>query len=213
MNKGVDIVIPGILESSFEAIEDKLKLVIPFAKTVHIDLIDGKFAPQKTLMDPSFFRNYSKDLELEVHMMVEEPINYLASFAKAGFRRFIGHIEKMGSQEEFVVKAQFLGEVGLAIDSPTSIEDVKIPFDDLDAFLIMTVKAGESGQDLVEADLSKIEGLKNRIFVPLEVDGGINKDNIRKAKMYGASRFVTTSFIFEGNPQERYKELIGAIHS
>ena len=88
------IIIPGILESQWPEIEKKIELVLPFAKTIHIDLIDGKFAPHTTFMEPLPFSKYTKNAEFELHMMVEEPINYLKPFAQAGFRRFIGHVEK-----------------------------------------------------------------------------------------------------------------------
>lgn len=201
-----NMVIPGILEDSWEEIEKKIEIVKTFTNKIHIDLIDGKFAPHTTFMDPAPFKKYSKEIEFELHMMVEEPINYLKSWADAGFVRFIGQIEKMSDQAEFVAKGELLGEVGLAIDSLTSVDRIEVPIDDLDIILFMTVKAGESGQEFAEENLKKIENIKNT-FIPIEVDGGINSDTIIKAKNAGASRFVVTSFIFEGNPKENYEKL------
>ncbi len=200
------MIIPGILEDSWEEIEKKIEIAKTFTNKIHIDLIDGKFTSHTTFMDPAPFKKYSKEIEFELHMMVEEPINYLKSWADAGFQRFIGHIEKMSDQAEFVAQAQLLGEVGLAIDIPTSVDKIDASFDDLDLVLIMSVKTGESGQKFMEENLKKITMIKNTL-IPIEVDGGINVETIVKAKNAGASRFIATSFIFEGNPEENYKRL------
>jgi len=200
-------IIPGILEKDWSVIEMKIQQVLPFAKAIHIDLIDGKFAPNTTFLDPEPFKKYTKDAFFELHMMVEEPINFLKPWADAGFQRFIGHIEKMLDQVEFVAKAQLLGEVGLAIDGPTEIEKIEVPFDDLDVILFMAIKAGASGQDLIDDYLNKVKQIKDKTLIPIEVDGGINDQTILKAKESGADRFVATSFIFKETPQEQYKIL------
>ena len=101
-------IIPGILEKDWPAIELRIQQVLPFAKAIHIDLIDGKFAPNTTFLDPSPFKKYTKDIPFELHMMVNEPINYLKAWADAGFQRFIGHIEKMSDQAKFVAKGHLL---------------------------------------------------------------------------------------------------------
>src|SRR5258708_35427939 len=108
-NKLEHIVIPGILESDWETIEKKLNIIKPFAKVVHIDLLDGIFAPNKTFMDPVPFAPFAKDLQLEGHLMVDNPVQYVRSFADAGFTRFIGQIEKMPDIVEFVAKAEEVG--------------------------------------------------------------------------------------------------------
>ena len=200
-------IIPGILEKDWVEIEKKIQLVSSFAKKIHIDLIDGKFAPNVTFLDPMPFTKYTGNIEFELHMMVEEPLNFLKPFAAVGFRRFIGHIEKMSDQAEFVAEAQLLGDVSLAVDLLTPIESIEVPFEDLDGVLVMSVKAGESGQEFVQEMLSKIEKIKNKTFIPIEIDGGINLENIVKAKESGVSRFVITSSIFNGSESENYNKL------
>ena len=209
-------IIPGILEKEWIEIERKIELIKPFAKAIHIDIIDGKFAPNATFLDPAPFAKYTRDLFFELHMMVDNPIQYLKPYAAVGFKRFIGHIEKMPDQAEFVAEGQLLGEVGLAIDGPTSLEEIKIPYSDLDCLLIMTIKAGESGQEFNPEYLRKIEMLKPasqrgeqvQHSIKVEVDGGINDKTIVQARDGGATRFVSTSFIFSAqNPQERYNLL------
>lgn len=203
-------VIPGILEKNWADIERKIELVRPFAKTIHIDILDGKFAPNTTFLDPTPFQKYTSELFFELHMMVEEPVQYLKPFAQVGFKRFLGHIEKMSDQAEFVAQGQLLGEVGLAIDGPTLLSSIAVPYDDLDCILIMTIKAGFSGQSFMPEHLRKVRALRQAQGkqIPIEVDGGINKQTIVQARAAGATRFTTTSFLFGSNaPGSCYKLL------
>jgi len=207
-------IIPGILEKDWESIETKINQVKDFSKVIHIDIIDGKFAENQTFLDPKPFAKYTKDYLFELHMMVEEPVNYLKPFADAGFKRFLGHVEKMSDQAEFVAEGQILGEVGLAIDGPTSVDAIKVSLEDIDVILIMTIKAGFSGQEFIEEHLRKIEMLKKRFIeenvlrIPvLEVDGGINERTISSARDKGALRFVSTSYVFRDSPYEQFKKL------
>lgn len=208
-------VIPGILEKEWSEIERKINLVKPFAKTIHIDIIDGIFAPNTTFIDPLPFKKFTSDSFFELHMMVSNPIQYLKPFADVGFKRFLGHIEKMPDQAEFVAQGQLFGEVGLAIDGPTDLSEVKVAYEDLDSILIMTIKAGESGQMFKPEYLKKVQVLRQAQgqFFPIEVDGGINDQTIIEAKNAGATRFVANSFIFKSQePQSQFnllKEKVG----
>ncbi|HKC14670.1 MAG TPA: hypothetical protein VKC89_01755 [Patescibacteria group bacterium] len=201
-------IIPGILEKGWVEIEKKVELIKTFSKKIHIDVIDGKFAPNQTFLDPAPFLKYANELYLEAHLMVEEPISYLDSFAKAGFRKFIGHIEKMTSQEEFVAKGELLGEVGLGLDLDTPVESITSSFEDLDSVLLMAVKAGESGQTFDPKVLEKIKNLRSKTFIPIEVDGGINDQTIVGCKDAGANIFVSTSYITGSEkPLDQYEKL------
>ena len=201
-------ILPGILEKDWPAIEKKLKLVKPFAKSIHVDIIDGKFAPNTTFLDPKPFAKYSQDFILELHMMVEEPINYLKPWADAVFRRFIGHIDKMSDQVEFVAQAQLLGEVGLALDKQTGVDALKVPLEDLDSLVVMTVQTGFSGQSFQEECLQKVKELNAKTSIPIEVDGGTNDETILISASSGATRFVATSFLYSmGTAQEQFNLL------
>ncbi len=207
-------VIPGILEKEWSEIERKLELIKPFAKSVHIDIIDGVFSENKTFLDPEPFKKYSDTYLLELHMMVDDPLKYLKPWAEAGFQRFIGHIEKMPDPVEFVAEGQLLGAVGLAVDGPTSISALdKYNLNDLDCLLIMDIKAGLSGQEFQPEMLKKVKSLKQKYpYIPVEVDGGINGETIVEAKNAGANRFVTTSHLFGAdNIEEEFKSLASKI--
>lgn len=210
-------IIPGILEKDFAEIERKIELVKDFAKTIHIDIIDGKFAPNTTFLDPKPFTKYTlpssgQALSFEVHLMVDEPINYLDSFAAAGFKRFLGQVEKMSSQEDFVAKGELLGEVGLALDVNTPLESLKADYQDLDCVLIMSIKAGFSSQEFMPEILEKVKMIREKSQLPVGVDGGINDTTIIRALNYGVNRFVTTSFLFSGDPLTNYQKLISIVH-
>ena len=202
-------IIPGILEKEWEEIEKKLEAIKTFAKSAHVDFIDGKFADNLTYLGFASFKPFPSDLFLEAHLMVENPIEYLKPLADAGFRRFIGHVEKMPDITEFVAKAQILGEVGLALDGPTDINALDdINMDDLDCLLVMTIKAGRSGQVFMPEHLEKVRKLREKTSISIEIDGGINNSTIVTGRESGAVRFVATSFIWNSDsPEESYKKL------
>lgn len=208
-NKLEHQIIPGILEQEWSEIEQKIELVKPFAKVIHIDLLDGIFAPNKTFFDPQPFKKYANDIFFELHMMVDNPVQYLKPWADAGFQRFIGQIEKMSDMAEFVAEGELVGEVGLALDTPTPVEAITVPIDDLDFVFVMTVKAGFSNQSFLPDMLKKVKALRAKSeFIPIEVDGGINDKTLPQARDAGATRFVSTGFLFGGgNCQEQYQKL------
>lgn len=202
-------VIPGILEQSWDAIEAKLEQIKTFTNTVHIDIIDGKFADNRTFLDPVPFKKYSGSLFLELHMMVEEPADLIEEWGKAGFKRFLGHIEHMSSQKEFVEQAKKYGEAGLALDGPTHVSAIKTDLNTLDTILVYTSnRVGFSGPPLMDDRLDKVHHLKRLAKAPIEVDGGISDRTIVRARIAGADRFVATSFIWRSeNPAGQYQKL------
>ena len=202
------MIIPGILEKDWAKIEQKINICREFSNTIHIDFIDGKFSENITFLDFEKFKEYSPFLTLEAHLMVYEPIKYLDKLADAGFKRFLGHIEMMTEQSEFVAKGESLGEVGLALDLQTQIEQIKVPLIDLDSVLLMAVKAGKSGQVFENTVIDKIKSLRSKFLGTIEVDGGINDQTTLFVRDAGARRFVTTSFLFNSEDPKEAFELI-----
>ena len=201
------MIIPTILEKTWEEIEAKFEIYKNFANSVHIDFIDGKFAPEKTFLDPEPFSKYSKYFKLEAHLMVEEPINYLESLSQSGFKRFLGHVEKMSDQVKFVTKGQELGAIGLALDIETPVTNIKVSFEDLDQILLMSITAGASGRPFDQRVLAKIKQLKDSGFNDIEIDGGINDQTLPLLKNAGANIFCVNSFLFKGEPEKQFKIL------
>jgi ribulose-phosphate 3-epimerase len=216
---------PGTENKTFKEIEKKIRTVQTFVTSIHIDVCDGIFAPNKTFADPEPFKDFIKKMAatersgwiaedkgilFEVHLMVEEPIKHLQKWADAGFTRFIGQIERMSNQVEFIAKAQLLGEAGLAVDGPTPLDALKVNYDDLDVVLFYTGdRAGYSGASLKEDRLEKVKALRQKEeYLPIEVDGGINDETIEIAAEAGVTRFVTTGFLFGlETPEKQYKLL------
>lgn len=205
-------IIPGILEKDWDAIERKIEQVKGLAKVIHIDLIDGKFVSNSTWMDPKPFQKYAHDFTFEVHMMVEEPINYVKPFADAGFVRFIGHVEKMQDQVAFIAEAQLWGEALLALDGPTEVSAIKANYEDLDGILVYTSeRVGFSGPPFNPQRLEKVKAIREKAsWLPIEIDGGVTDQMAAQAKKAGVTRFVSTSFLF-AHPEENYKKLLSTI--
>jgi len=201
------MIIPAILEKDWEEIEKKLETCREFAKTVHIDFIDGKFVDDASFQNLEPFKKYSEYFNLEAHLMVEEPINYLEKLSNAGFKRFIGHVEKMSDQVSFVAKGERLGAIGLALDVNTSLDSIEINLDDLDMVLLMSVVAGKSGQEFDPRVLEKIKTLRSGYLGKIEIDGGINDVTLSEAKDAGADDFCVTSFLFTDDPKHRFRTL------
>ncbi len=211
---------PGTENKDFSEIEKKINAIKPFIKSIHIDVCDGKFAPNTTFADPEPFREYIKQMAtersgwvaedkgilFEIHLMVEEPINHIEKWADVGFTRFIGQVEKMSDQAAFIAQAQLFGEAGLAVDGPTPLDAVQVSYDDLDAILFYTAeRAGFSGAKFQEDRLEKVKTLRKiNEYLPVEADGGINDETIQIAAAAGVNRFVSTGFLFSLNtPQEQ----------
>ncbi len=187
---------PGTFIKDAKEWEDKIKSVHPFAKTIHVDIVDGIFAPNTTIAEPEWFAKFAQDFILEVHLMTDDPVKHLKKWADVGFRRFIGQVEKMSNQEEFVAEAQLLGDVVLALDKQSPVDAITVPFRDLDGFLVMSIQAGLSGQRFEEHLMEKVKQLREKTDLPIEVDGGINDETITIAAAAGANRFVATSFLY-----------------
>lgn len=187
---------PGTENKNWTEFEKKVELVRSFAKTIHIDVVDGIYAPNTTFADPTEFAKITKDFTCEIHLMVDEPLRHLKKWVDVGVQRFIGQIERMSDQIEFVAQAQLLGEVVLALDKQSDVDALQVPLDDLDGLLVMTIQAGFSGQKFEEALLEKVKKLRAQTTLPIEVDGGINAETAVIAAAAGANRFVATSFLY-----------------
>lgn len=190
-------VVPGILEKDWEGVEQKITLLSPFAKALHVDIIDGKFAPNLTILDPAPFAKYKDQFLLEAHFMVENPIDYVDDFVEGGFKRLLGHIEGMEDPYEYIERCKELGiETGLALDGPTAIDELFDYVDDVDCFgLYVSERVGFAGPPMMPERLEKVKALRQRTNLPIEVDGGVKDHTIKLAKDAGATRFVATSFI------------------
>lgn len=202
-------VIPGILEKDFSEIERRVRLVAPYVSWVQIDVADNTLVPNETFLDfgkpldsarGGFdqFGTLGKLVQLEAHLMVAEPEKYIRTLADAGFKRLIAHVE-CHDPRRFLDEAKYeSAEVGLAIDGPTEVEQIEPFLEEIDVVLVMTIEAGFSGQQLLPETLEKIKTIRRNFpDLPIEVDGGINEATARLVRDAGATRLVSTSFLFK----------------
>ena len=206
----VDI-IPAILEQNFSEIEKKIRLVEGLVSWVQIDIADGELVNNTTFLDPEPFAKLKTPLNLELHLMVKDPLRFLERFAKNGFKRFFAHVEG-DYVEEYIEKCYALGvEVGLAIDGPTEFEKIHKYLDNLDCVLVMAIEAGESGRPFRLDTLEKIKKIREvDLEIPIAVDGAMNEENARKVIEAGATRINSNSYIFN---TENVKEKISILRS
>lgn len=205
-------VIPAILEKEFAQIEKKIHLVEELVDFVQIDLCDETLVPNSTFSDPLPFKSLQTKLNLELHLMVKDPLRYVERFAGAGFKRFYAHVEG-DFIEEYIQTCFKLGvEVGLAIDGPTPLEKIEKYLDNVDCLLVMAIEAGESGRPYREETADRIKRLRKLDFeIPIAVDGAMDDINAKKVITAGASRINSNSYIFQSENIENIKEAINSL--
>ena len=199
-------IIPGILEKEWPPIEEKLKLVAPYVEWVQVDFADNTLVPNVTLLDFSKFASLTKSsysvdlsrLSLEAHLMVSQPEKYIKPLVDAGFKRLIAHVESQDPRE-FLKQAEFEhAEVGMAIDGATELDQIEPFLEEIDMVLVMTIEAGFSGQELMLETVEKIRTIhQNFPDLPIEADGGINEQTAKIVRDAGATRIVSTSYLFK----------------
>ncbi|HEY4496983.1 MAG TPA: ribulose-phosphate 3-epimerase [Candidatus Paceibacterota bacterium] len=212
-------VIPAINCGDYKTAEEQIKTAVSFIGQggwIHIDIVDGKFAPNFTWGTPEelgrIIRDNSLfDINFEIHLMVKNPHDFAEDWFRVGAKRLIVHLETLENLQSVIDSAKkHNGELMLAIDQDVKIDDA-VPFlDKFDYFQILAVRPGLAGQKFIPDSLYRIKFLRQRApNVKIEVDGGINSETARLCKEVGADIVVSASFIFEsGNPEQAYKELL-----
>lgn len=217
-NQSINI-IPGIFETEFSTISNKIYQVAAFVDWIHIDMADGKLVPNYSVLNPALFAPVISQVKkrFELHMMVKDPLAIAEEWVRVGFQRLLVHIEGVSQHSNIIdeisqIKSNHQNlEVGLAIDKETSVDSIFPYLDTLDCILVMTIKAGFSGQKFIPELLDKVRVIHQRKpTLPIEVDGGINYDTAKQAIETGATRLVSTSYLYSSkNIQEAIKQLQG----
>lgn len=193
-------IIPGIFEKDFDQLVGKIELVAAHVTCVQIDIAD------KTLVEAESFLDFAKlapvigkypHILFEAHLMVADPIKYIRPLALAGFKRLIAHVE-CTDPRRFLEEVEMESvEAGLAIDGGTEIEVIEPFLETLDGVLVMTIEAGASNLPFLPETVEKIRAIHEHYpDVPIEVDGGIDARTVKLVKDAGATRIVSTHFIF-----------------
>lgn len=195
---------PSILSADFSKLGEEIKNIDQAgAEMVHIDVMDGHFVPNLTIGAPviAALRKITTKI-FDVHLMVENPQDYVVSFAKAGTDIFTFHIETAPHVHRIIqnIKENNM-KVGIALNPGTPLTTINEILDDIDMVLLMTVNPGFGGQKFIPSVLKKIKELKELIRarnlnIDIQVDGGINKVTAPQVVAVGANILVAGSAIY-----------------
>lgn len=195
---------PSILSADFSRLGDEVRAITAGgADYVHVDVMDGHFVPNITIgpLVVEGLRTATR-IPFDVHLMIENPDQYIPAFARAGSDIITVHQEAGAHLHRTVQLIKSLGKkAGVSINPATPVGSLEVILDDLDLVLMMSVNPGFGGQSFIEACLPKIEQLRQMIdrrglTTELEIDGGVKLDNIGRIAAAGAEVFVAGSAVF-----------------
>ena len=201
---------PSILASDFSKLGDEVTAIAKAgADYIHVDVMDGHFVPNIS-MGPSIVKSVRNktSIPFDVHLMIDPIEPYIDDFIKAGANIISIHPEANDNIEKCIDKIKSNNvKAGLAINPDTNWE-VVIPFlDKLDMIVVMSVHPGFGGQKFIPSALEKLKLLRKKIdethpHIELEIDGGVNFDNIDSILKAGANVIVAGTTTFTGGEIE-----------
>ncbi len=211
-------IVPAILEKDFRGVQERVNQLRDVTDVFHLDVLDGKFAPNRSFGDPSVLASFETGAEFEIHLMASEPSIDKWIFDRP--LRMILHHESFSDKGNLHRNIdRLLGEqvnVGLAVNPETTVGDFKDYLHIIDFVLIMTVHPGFTGQKFLPEAFSKVEYVRQHYpMTDIEVDGGINETTLPLAVKAGANRFVAHSAIYGSDDPvsafERLSELLTSL--
>ncbi len=202
------IVSPSILSADFANLgRDVKELQNNGADWIHVDVMDGHFVPNITIGAPvvKAIKPYS-NVPLDVHLMIENPQNYIEDFVKAGADIITFHYEAAGDLTEDIINNIKSHDklVGLSIKPATPPQEILKYLIMVDMVLVMTVEPGFGGQSFMRDCADKIPVIRQNAPENLivQVDGGINDQTAKICKELGANSLVAGSYIFKSTDME-----------
>jgi ribulose-phosphate 3-epimerase len=199
----MSIIVPAFLVQSEQEFIEKLKLVEQDCSLIQVDVLDGSLFPNISWFDPIAIGHLSTTVEMELHLMVENPIPIIEAWQKhvPTFKRAIVSAEMHrpdGSVTTYVKDMLHLN-VGIAINPETPLKEIEEVLHEIDQLTVMGVHPGKSGQPFEgEYILDKIQQAKHhRPELIVEMDGGVTEDLIPKLIEVGVDRIVCGSLIFK----------------
>ncbi len=212
----MNILAPSILSADFCELGKQIEEIEKAgAQYLHVDVMDGIFVPSISFGMPivSCVRPRT-GMFMDVHMMVTKPERYVEEFIRCGADGVTIHEEACDCVEETLLRIRKLGaKAGLAVNPETPAEKLYPYLDKLDMALIMTVHPGFGGQKYIAECTDKIRTLRQTITdrgldVKLQIDGGVNLDNLTMNLEAGADVIVAGSAVFKGNIAEKTRAFL-----
>lgn len=196
---------PSILASDFSKLADEIARVDKAgADLIHIDVMDGHFVPNITIGPPvvKSLRRTTK-LPFDVHLMIENADLYIDDFIDAGADIISVHVEPNPHIHRTIQRIKKKGiKAAIALNPSTTLKTIEWIIEDVDMVLLMTVNPGFGGQSFIEGmtekvrQLRKISDLKG-LGIDIEVDGGIDTENIYRITEAGANVIVAGSTVYK----------------
>ena len=211
-----NILSPSILSADFGNLARDIHTIDEAgAEYIHIDVMDGIFVPSISFGMPIIksIRPLT-DKIFDLHLMIEEPIRYVDEFTARGADIITVHGEACKDTAATLKRIKELGvKAGITLNPDTPLSDVREFLPLADMLLIMSVVPGFGGQKFIEASLDKLREaviLRDELGLnyDIEIDGGVNFDNIRDIHEAGANIIVAGSAVFKGNAADNVKKLI-----
>ena len=207
---------PSILSSDFANLGRDIKACEEAgAGIIHVDVMDGHFVPNITIgpLIVNAIRPYTK-LPIDCHLMIENPDDYVESFAKAGADFISVHAETCNHLHRTLSKIRDLGcKAGVVLNPITPLDYAKEAAEYLDFVLLMSVNPGFGGQSFINSFLRRSKELRTWLDengfenVDIEVDGGVKHDNVQEVVKAGANWIVSGSGLFKGDLQANIQKM------
>jgi ribulose-phosphate 3-epimerase len=214
------IIAPSILSADFSNLGRDINTVVDAgAQWIHVDVMDGIFVPNITI-GPVVVRGIRKATKafLDCHLMIMDPERYIDDFIKAGADGITVHVEATKHLQRTLSMIRERGlKSGVALNPSTPLDTIRYCLNDIDLVLIMSVNPGFGGQTFIDGVIPKIADTRTMISgrtIQLQVDGGINKDNIANLTRMGIDNIVAGSSIFgTDDPGKTIKEMFDIVSS
>ena len=204
-------IIPTILVKTFKEFQKTVKKIENDFEMAQIDVMDGKFVPNKTFADFKKIQSIKTPLQYELHLMVEEPIEYLYKAKNCkNIKKILFHYETLKNVYRLTWRIKKMDcQVGLVINPDTNIEDIKQYIRFLDCVMIMGVHPGFAGQKFLPDTIDHVKRLRETSkSIEIEVDGGVSDKNARNLADAGADILAVNTYLYSGNPTEQKEKLL-----